>query len=207
MTPGPARRLTQDEILDAAFGVLAARGSAALSLRGVATAVGVAPTALYTYFPSKSALMSGMVERLLEQIEDEPSDGDTARERLHALALSVHRAISDRPGAAALLISGPLDGPEALSVGERLIRSFIDAGMVAADAARASYALQVYVLGSAILASVGAEAADTHHTSLPAQVATEFPLTHATAAVAAQFDSSDQFEWGLVRTLDGLLGA
>ncbi len=204
--PGPARRLTHGDILDAAFAVLAARGSAALSLRAVASEVGVAPTALYTYFPSKSALMGGMVERLLEPIKEESSgEGSTPRERLHALARSTHRAVSDRPGAATLLISGPLDGREALSLGERLIGDFVAAGLDEMDAARASYALQVYVLGSAILSSVGAEAADTHSNAIPDDVTSEFPLTHATAAVAAQYDSSEQFEWGLAGVLDGLL--
>lgn len=207
MTPGPARRLTEEEILDAAFDVLSERGSAALSLRGVASAVGVAPAALYTYFPSKSALMSGMVERLLDGVGVESADLEgSPRRRLHDLALAAYRAVSDRPGAATLLISGPLDGPAALSLGERLIRDFLDAGLTESDAARASYALQVYVLGTAILASVGAEAQETHRTSAPNATGAAFPLTRATAAVAAQYDSSEQFEWGLTRTLDGLLG-
>ena len=69
MSPGPARSVSPDAILDAAFAELVARGPAALSLRGVASRVGLAAAALYTYFPSKSALMRGMVERLLGGIE------------------------------------------------------------------------------------------------------------------------------------------
>ena len=101
-------------------------------------------------------------------------------------------------------MSGPLEGPHALRVNERLIGGFVDAGLSQDDAARASYALQVYVLGTAILASVGEEAAETHTSSH--EVASEsFPLTAATVDVAAQHDSSGQFLWGLDRVLDGLL--
>lgn len=206
--PGPTRRFSHDEILDAAFDELATRGSSALSLRAVAAAVGVAPTALYTYFPSKKALMSGMVERLLRDLQDKTSADAAAspREDLHALAAAVHRTISERPGAASLLITGPLDGPAALAMNERLINLFLRTGLDEADAARASYALQVFVLGSAILAAAGADAAETHVTAHGDAIAPGFPHSRATAQIAVQHDSLEQFDWGLQRVLDGLVG-
>jgi hypothetical protein len=48
---GPRRALTEDEILDAALGLLDEGGPAAASVRGIAAKVGVAPNAVYTYFP------------------------------------------------------------------------------------------------------------------------------------------------------------
>ncbi|MEA3215617.1 MAG: TetR/AcrR family transcriptional regulator, tetracycline repressor protein, partial [Acidimicrobiia bacterium] len=47
--PGPRRTLTEDEILDAALGLLDDGGANAASVRGIAARVGVAPNAVYTY--------------------------------------------------------------------------------------------------------------------------------------------------------------
>ncbi|HZB21883.1 MAG TPA: helix-turn-helix domain-containing protein, partial [Blastococcus sp.] len=52
---GPRRALTEDEILDAALGLLDEGGPDAASVRGIAARVGVAPNAVYTYFPDKAA--------------------------------------------------------------------------------------------------------------------------------------------------------
>ena len=67
--PGAGRTLTEDEILDAALGLLDKGGVAAASVRGIAGRVGVAPNAVYTYFPDKSAVLTALVERLLGQVD------------------------------------------------------------------------------------------------------------------------------------------
>jgi AcrR family transcriptional regulator len=52
--PGPRRALTEDEILDAALRLLDEGGANGASVRGIAAKVGVAPNAVYTYFPDKA---------------------------------------------------------------------------------------------------------------------------------------------------------
>ena len=76
MRPGPRRSLTHAEILDVAFDLLEAKGFAAVSVRGVASGLGLTPTALYTYYPSKNALLRGMVEQLLARL-DQDDDAPT----------------------------------------------------------------------------------------------------------------------------------
>src|SRR3954464_15577584 len=66
---GPRRALTEDEILDAALSLLDAGGMAAASVRGIAAQVGVAPNAVYTYFPGKAAVFAALVERLLGEVD------------------------------------------------------------------------------------------------------------------------------------------
>ena len=69
MRPGPRRSISQADIVDAAFEILEHKGMAAVSVRGVAAALGLTPTAMYTYFPSKNALLRAMVEQLLSTID------------------------------------------------------------------------------------------------------------------------------------------
>ena len=229
MRPGPRRSLTHAEILDVAFDLLEAKGFAAVSVRGVAGVLGITPTALYTYYPSKNALLRGMVEHLLARLDpgiddgaDAPgaaaSDVVAARARLVGIALRLRELLTGHTGALGLIMSGPLDGPNAMRLNETLLGSFVTAGLVLDDAARAAYALQVFALGSIAMESAGLDAelepaasdgllvTDASGTALWTDLAA-FPLSERTAGVAAEHTSTAQFTWGVERLLDGLIPA
>src|SRR3954447_3788315 len=214
--PGPRRALTEDEILDAALSLLDDGGPHAASVRGIAARVGVAPNAVYTYFPDKAAVVRALVERLLGEVDhDVFADRERPwRERVEALALELRDRLSAHPGAVSLMIGGPMNGPNALALNERLLQLLADAGLDRTDAARASYLLIVYVFGSLAL-----EVADVHQSGpLPPEPqrvasrrailerapAARFPLTAAAATTMAAYVSTEQYLWGLRRILDGL---
>src|SRR5215213_8744562 len=146
---GPRRALTEDEILDAALSLLDEGGPDAASVRGIAAQVGVAPNAVYTYFPGKAAVVEALVERLLGEVDHDAfaDRGRPWRERVEALAVELRARLSAHPGAVPLLVGGPMDGPNALALNERLLQLLGDAGLPSTDAARASYLLMVYVIG------------------------------------------------------------
>ncbi|GAA3166979.1 TetR/AcrR family transcriptional regulator [Blastococcus jejuensis] len=214
---GPRRALTEDDILDAALSLLDEGGADAASVRGIAARVGVAPNAVYTYFPDKAAVVKALVERLLGEVDhDVFADRSRPwRERVEALALDLRQHLSAHPGAVGLMIGGPMDGPQALALNERLLELLADAGLAPADAARASYLLIVYVFGSIAL-----EVADVHEPGpLPAEAqriagrqaafaATPpdaYPRSSAAATTMAGYISTEQYLWGLHRILDGLV--
>jgi len=229
MRPGPRRSLTHAEILAAAFDLLETKGFAAVSVRGVAGSLGITPTALYTYYPSKRALLRGMIEHLLARLDfgeaagDEQAEVDGAttvdavRARLVRLALSLRELLTGHAGTLELIMSGPLDGPNAMRLNEALLDSFSAAGLALDDAARAAYALQAFALGSIALESaaeidVEADAAtseplimtDAPGAALWTDLA-RFPLSEQTAVVAAERTSTAQFVWGVEGLLAGLL--
>jgi AcrR family transcriptional regulator len=214
--PGPRRALTEAEILDAALWLLDGGGPDAASIRGIAARVGVAPNAVYTYFPDKAAVVGAIVERLLGEVDhDVFADRSRPwRERVEALALELRERLSAHPGAVTLIIGGPMDGPNALALNERLLQLLADAGLDATDAARASYLLIVYVIGSIAL-----EVADVHEPgplppeadrvaardrALSATPVDRFPRSSAAATTMAGYISTDQYLWGLRRVLDGI---
>jgi len=209
MRPGPRRSISQADIVDAAFEILEHKGMAAVSVRGVAGALGLTPTAMYTYFPSKNALLRAMVEQLLSTIDlAAASDPGVAwRDRVHALAAMLLERLAEHAGALVLVTSGPLDGPHALGLNEALIAGFLGEGMPHADAARAALAVRAYVLGAAAIDAAERAGGDADGAvGARAQAlwtdATAFPLTAATADVASD---DDGFAWGLDRLLDGLV--
>jgi TetR/AcrR family transcriptional regulator, tetracycline repressor protein len=216
--PGRRRALTEDEILDAALSLLDEGGRQAASVRGIAARVGVAPNAVYTYFPDKAAVVAALVERLLGEVDhDVFADRERPwRERVEALALELRGRLSAHPGAVDLVAGGPLSGRNALAINERLLQLLGDAGLPATDAARASYVLIVYVFGSIAL-----EVADVDHAgalppeservaarqgSYSATPADRFPLSAAAAPTMAGYVATEQYLWGLRRILDGIAG-
>jgi AcrR family transcriptional regulator len=213
---GPRRALSESEILDAALGLLDDGGPDAASVRGIAARVGVAPNAVYTYFPDKAGVIKALVERLLGEVDHDvfADRGRPWRERVEALALDLRSHLSAHPGAVSLMIGGPMDGPHALGLNERLLELLADAGLDPTDAARASYLLIVYVFGSIAL-----EVADVHrpgplppeseriagrHTAFAATPSAAFPHSAAAARTMAEYISTDQYLWGLRRILDGI---
>jgi TetR/AcrR family transcriptional regulator, tetracycline repressor protein len=213
--PGPRRSLAESDILAAAMGLLDHGGAAALSMRAVAAAVGVAPNALYTYFRTKSALLHAVTDELLGQV-DRGVLGDPTRpwrDRLSDFALDLRSTLLAHPGSAPLLLNSPLDGPHALAGGEALLGLLADAGLTPEDAARASYLLVTYVLGT-IAFDVAELEPDADPLDDDARTAArraalrvpseQYPRTAAQADVIAAYNSTEQYLWGLHRLLDGL---
>jgi TetR/AcrR family tetracycline transcriptional repressor len=213
---GPRRALTEDEILDAALSLLDDGGPEAASVRGIAARVGVAPNAVYTYFPDKAAVVKALVERLLGGVDHDVFANRERpwRERVEALALELRARLSAHPGTVSLMVGGPMDGPNALGLNERLLELLSDAGLHRTEAAQASYLLIVYVIGSMAL-----EVADAHQSgplspeadriairdrALSATPAGHFPRSSAAAPTMAGYISTDQYLWGLHRVLDGI---
>src|SRR3954452_7265084 len=214
--PGPRRALTEDEILDAALSLLDDGGPHAASVRGIAARVGVAPNAVYTYFPDKAAVVRALVERLLGEVDhDVFADRERHwRDRVEALAVELRQKLSAHPGAVHLVVGGPMDGPNALALDERLLQLLADAGLDPTDAARAAYLLIVYVLGSMAL-----EVADAHGSgplpaepervtapsrAMPPTTGVAFPRSTAAAPTMTGYISTEQYLWGLHRVLDGI---
>ena len=203
MKPGPRRSISHADIVGTAYEIMERKGFAAVSIRGVTAALGLTPTAMYTYFPSKNALLRAMVEQLLSTLDlDAASDPDVHwRDRVHALAASLLARLAEHSGAIVLVTSGPLDGPHALGLNEVLVAGFVGEGMPQSDAARAAHAVRAHVLGVAAMAAAARAGSDEASDALWTDAAA-FPLTRATAdAVRAD----DGLAWGLDRLLDGLV--
>jgi TetR/AcrR family transcriptional regulator, tetracycline repressor protein len=228
MKPGPRRSISQSDIVDAAFEILEQKGFAAVSVRGVAAALGLTPTAMYTYFPNKQALLAGMVERMLGRLgldqvgmatdasdAGSPASPADPRPRVLALAGALRELLVGRPGGVGLLLAAPLDGPNATRIDEQLLAAFTDAGLDLAAAGRAAHAVRVHVLGA--VAFDAAEAGRASDAATPPEHPPaaashtlwddleSFPLSEAGRALAD--DPAERFAWGIERLLVGLLAA
>jgi TetR/AcrR family tetracycline transcriptional repressor len=214
---GPRRALSEDEFLDAALGLLDEGGQNAASVRGIAARVGVAPNAVYTYFPDKAAVFRALVDRLLGEVDHGVfADREQPwRQRVESLALELRAVLAAHPGVTALMIGEPMNGPHALALNERLLELLADAGLNPADAARAAYLLIVYVFGSMALevADLGPQASPlppdservaNRQDAFAATPTDKFPRSTTAAGAMTDYVSTEQYVWGLHRILDGI---
>jgi TetR/AcrR family tetracycline transcriptional repressor len=213
--PGPRRALTEDEILDATLQLLDEGGANGASVRGIAAKVGVAPNAVYTYFPDKAAVIRALVERLFGEVDHGVFADRTQpwRQRVECLAVELRARLAAHPGAVILMIGQPRTGPHTLALGERLLELFADAGLTPTDTVRASHLLFGYVFSSVALdiadlnqtgSPTTEERMAARHQAFAAAPADQFPRITAAAAAMASNISTEQYLWGLHRLLDGI---
>ncbi len=111
-----ARRESVQRIADAAREQLAEVGAAGLSVRAVTRQLGMAPSAVYRYFPSRDALLTALIVDAYQGLADAVADAERAvdRDDLIGRWRSVFRAVRDwgreRPHEYALIYGSPVPG-------------------------------------------------------------------------------------------------
>ena len=102
------RPFVRDQILEAAFDLMAREGYEAVSTRDIATRAQVGPASMYRHFPSKEVLGRELYTRALAPVLEEaaalPADGPGF---VAGLARLLCAAYDSRPRALALLIFPP----------------------------------------------------------------------------------------------------
>ncbi len=83
----------RNQILDAATQVFAEKGFHRATIKDIARVAGIADGTIYTYFPSKTDVLLGILNRLNESTEREQQlapDGEQDRRALGSTARSAH---------------------------------------------------------------------------------------------------------------------
>lgn len=201
--------LSRDRVLDSALRLADEQGLDALSMRKLAAALGVEAMSLYNHVPGKPALLSGMLERVLETLEI-PSDADLPwNERLRRGATSFLAVARAHPSLVQLLTSQHIHTGTALAPTEAVLGIFRQAGFAGHDAARAYQALIGYVLGFILQQDKGtiglsccAQGEGCAHS--PAATVEDFPHLNDALDGDADLGSTAAFEFGLDLVLAGL---
>ncbi|MFI9006142.1 TetR/AcrR family transcriptional regulator [Actinosynnema sp. NPDC053489] len=146
--PEPPRRpapvpLSRELIVRTAIGLADADGLDAVSLRGVAGALGVGPMRLYGYLATKQELLDLMVDAAYADVR--PA-GDGWREVLRSLAEAVRQAVHRHEWLADLLGGRPQLGPNTLAAGEAVLAAMGEVDL--ATVVPAVAAVNAYVVGA-----------------------------------------------------------
>src|SRR5215218_7863511 len=150
---GPAPRYTREELAQRALEIMDAHGTEGLTMRGLATELGMGTMALYRYFPSKRDLMDAAIEIAAPEIDLPKPGAGPWKDQLAGLARGLFRAAMRHPSLARERFERPLQSLGAMRVTDRAIALLLDAGLSRADAVAAFKALLVHTLGAAAFAT------------------------------------------------------
>ncbi|MFC9838285.1 TetR/AcrR family transcriptional regulator C-terminal domain-containing protein [Rhodococcus sp. NPDC127530] len=222
MAKMPARRsihsdggpITRERILECALEIIDRDGIDGLSMRRLGKALGRDPMTLYRHAPNKAALLDGVAERVVEELEVDTDDGDWATQ-LREVARGFRRLALAHPEVVPLLVTRPLSTPLGLRpLGtlrplEDILALLTKVGFTDADALHVYRALFGFLYGHVLnelqeLVERPDESDDLLRLGLHRLPIGEFPLLRGLAPVLASYDGAAELERGVDILLAGL---
>ncbi|ROO84585.1 TetR family transcriptional regulator [Actinocorallia herbida] len=203
--------LTRERIVDAAVALVERNGPDALSMRAVANELGVAVMSLYNHVPNKAALLKGIAERVMADL-DLPEDGHLDwRARARELIRAFRRVARENPRCTDLIVTHSVEVPFGLQPVERGLAIAHDAGFDGPTSVRLMRAIISYAQGSLLreteqakmLYHLPADAAGAFADLDPAR----FPRVMSLAKELTEHDAESDFEFGLdlfINAIDAL---
>ena len=147
--------LDRDGILAAAVALVDARGLEGLNMRALAQELGVGTMSLYHHVPNKDALLDGIAEAVLGEIEILPADAGPWDERVLRMARSFRFAALRHPHCVPLLVTRTFTTAPALRPCEAAFTVLAEAGLGVEQALIVFRTIVAYVLGFVMMESAG----------------------------------------------------
>ncbi len=206
------RTLTRDRVVAEALDAIAEHGVDALSMRALATRLGVVPAALYRHVHNKEQLHDLVLDGVLAEVDYQLDHSLAWTAQIKALAHRLRAVLETHPGIAGLLkIRDPL-GPHSLALAEAFLAPLHAAGLSARETGLAFSLIYDYILGFTLSnpASVNEQRvrdAATRiklHAFLRSLPADRFPTLIAVGEHVWVDNRDERFTAGLDTLLDGL---
>jgi AcrR family transcriptional regulator len=144
------RALTRDRVVAEALAIISAHGAATLSMRSLATRLGVVPAALYRHVTSKDQLYDLILDGVLAEVDCQADPALPWTGQVTALARRLRTVLEDHPGIAALLKARDPISPHSLALAEAFLAPLRAAGLPGRQAALAFRLIYDYTLGFAL---------------------------------------------------------
>lgn len=204
----PRNTIDRERIIDRARGLLDEHGLEALTMRGLATSLGVRPMALYHHIATKDELLNVLVDSVFAEVSV-PEGADEWRTELAHRSRSMREALMRHPWALPLMEALRNPGPASMRQHEAVLGLLRRSGFSLRAASHAYAVLDAFVYGFALQELM---LSDTGLASDPQRVADgiDFSATPHMAELAQLYIDSetypfvDSFDVGLDIVLDGL---
>ncbi|MEU4576364.1 TetR/AcrR family transcriptional regulator [Nonomuraea sp. ATR24] len=192
--------LSRARIVAAAIELIEREGADAVSMRRIAAELGVGVMSLYNHVPNKDALLSGVAEAVLSEIEFTDDPGADWTDRVRVQARAFRQIAHHYPRCTMLVVSRQVHSPAGMLPVERALATLRSAGFDGADAVRVLRVFIAFVVGS-LLREVGvtpAFAPPREDAADPGVVDPAlFPEVHALSALLDGCDHEGDFEFGV----------
>jgi AcrR family transcriptional regulator len=197
------RWLTREQIASAALTVIDRDGLAVMSMRTVASELGVGTMSLYRYLSDRAELEGWVVELVLGEVDLDVGPGKDWADEITLLAERAREAIAEHPAIVPLMLSRRQSAPSSVRWGEAVLAALARAGFEGKQRLLAFRTLLAFVLGAIQVEHFGA-LAGKGTAALTRLDAGEFPVLTETARLARHITPEDEFLSGLGVVLAGL---
>ena len=196
--------LSRRRVLEEAVRFVDREGLEALTMRKLGAELGVEAMSLYNHVPNKSALLDGMVEVLLGELEV-PSENHGWEERIREGYRAFRRLAHEHPNVFPLLVNRPPDTMDGVWLVEESLKTLEEAGFDKETALHAFRALSSYTFGYA-MAEIRGFALEPDGSRLGAHRLSpeEFPRLCELRPQLENVDHDAEFEFGLDLILSSL---
>lgn len=206
----PRLPVSRERVLAMAIQIADESGIAAVTMREVASRLGVEAMSLYNHVANKDDILDGMVDRVIEEV-DLSSDAGAWREAMRRRAVSAHEVFGRHRWLPLLLDSRASSGPARMRYFDWVLGTLMKAGFSEEGASRGFSILDSYIYGFGIQTanmSSGGDATpeEMAEAILAAIPPDEYPYLHRMALHAARagYDVEADFAFGLEVILSGL---
>jgi TetR/AcrR family tetracycline transcriptional repressor len=131
---GERTRLTRGAVVDRALALADASGLDGLTIRKLATELGVTPMALYWHFRGKDELLEGLAERIWGEIDTSVDAALPWADQLRGMLASLVSVLRAHPAAAQLLAQSEKTSAAALNATEATLELLRSGGFSPQDA-------------------------------------------------------------------------
>jgi TetR/AcrR family tetracycline transcriptional repressor len=196
-------RLSREQLVKTALQIVDRDGLEGLSMRKLGAELGVDPMAAYYYFPNKGALLDGLVEAVVTELDLTLDRAQPWQDRLRLIAHAYRNVLRRHPNALPVISTRPVFTRASLHSMEIILQTLCDAGFTPNEAIDITGSLGPFVIGYT-LAEVGrppggvedisSEEIIENFKSLPPD---EFPILSQGLYEGRTYDSDLPFDLGL----------
>ena len=208
-------RLSRTRILEAATKYIDTHGPESLTMRRLGSHLGVEAMALYRHVNGKDHLLAAVVERLVDEVLDDPrivAGSDTWEEYLRTVAHAMRDVEADHPRAFPLIATRPPEAPylrpplRSVRWVEHFLSSLLAHGFSHHHAVRTYKAFTSFLLGALLLeaASRGGQISPVDAGGR-STATTGSPTDHPTVVELADLLSADTADVEFAEGLDSLI--
>ena len=196
--------MSRRRVLEAAVRFADREGLGSLTMRRLGAELGVEAMSLYNHVPNKGALLDGMVEVLLGEVEIPPRSKEW-EERVRDGYRAFRRLAHEHPNVFPLLVERPPETMDGVWLVEEFLQTLREAGFGAEEALHAFRSLSSYTFGYA-MAEIRGFALEPEGSRLGARALSpeEFPNLCELGPRLERVDHDAEFEFGLDLLLSGL---
>jgi TetR/AcrR family tetracycline transcriptional repressor len=192
--------VTADQVLETAARLIDVDGVEAFSMRRLAEQLGVAVTSIYWHVGGRDKLFDSLVEGLLGQMANLPSDGDNPVDRIASIARSQRRLLIEKQNLLAIAHERDRTPQLFLPIQQRLAAELSELGITGSEAALLVRVVEVHVISSAVMQFSAVRGAK-HDEEDPSLWADAWPDRALVEALQSPTDYDAVFEYGLIALL------